>query len=99
MKKTTNPLLWACLPMFMLPPTQVAWGQGADRLEEVVVTANRRESTLLDTPLAVSAFDASSLEKFVITGAQDLPCSKSSLHKYGSPSTTKPTSSRWRRTI
>jgi iron complex outermembrane recepter protein len=55
-------------------------------LEEVIVTANRRESALLDTPIAVTAFDASSMEKFSIDGAQDLVARTPSLSMTGTPS-------------
>ncbi|MCB1623411.1 MAG: TonB-dependent receptor, partial [Pseudomonadales bacterium] len=42
---------------------------GGDQLAEVVVTARRREETLQDVPLAVSAFSATSLEQ---VGASDI---------------------------
>jgi outer membrane receptor protein involved in Fe transport len=40
-----------------------AFAQNTLALEEIVVTAQRRESTLLDAPIAVSAFDANEIER------------------------------------
>src|SRR5262245_62795441 len=50
--------------------TQVAWAQ--DALEEIVVTATRREQNLQDVPLAVVAFTAESLEVQGIENMEDL---------------------------
>jgi iron complex outermembrane receptor protein len=41
-------------------------------LEEIVVTARRREERLQDTPIAVSAFTADSLERQQIFNTEDL---------------------------
>lgn len=41
-------------------------------LEEVIVTAEKRESTVLDTALAISAFDQAALDRNGITRVQDL---------------------------
>ena len=41
-------------------------------LEEVVVTANKRESNLMDTPSAVSSYDSSTLNELGIDNALDL---------------------------
>ncbi|MGH7805309.1 MAG: TonB-dependent receptor, partial [Candidatus Binatia bacterium] len=41
-------------------------------LEEIVITASRRETTLEDTPLAVSAFDQTALEQREISTIEDL---------------------------
>jgi len=41
-------------------------------LEEIIVTANKRESVLMETASAVSAFDASMLKQLNIKGALDL---------------------------
>jgi iron complex outermembrane recepter protein len=50
--------------------TQVAWAQ--DALEEIVVTATRREQNLQDVPLAVVAFTADSLKVQGIENMEDL---------------------------
>lgn len=52
-----------------LIPT-VALGQSA--LEEVVVTARKREETLQETPVAVSAFTGETLEELGLTNISDL---------------------------
>lgn len=41
-------------------------------LEEVVVTAQRREESLQETPIAVSAFDQTQLEELKVTSLDDL---------------------------
>ncbi|MFT6274668.1 MAG: iron complex outermembrane receptor protein [Halioglobus sp.] len=41
-------------------------------LEEIIVTANKRESALMQTAAALSAFDSNSLEELSIQGALDL---------------------------
>ena len=56
------------------------------QLEEIVVTASKRQTTLLDTPLAVTAFDAAALETFSIDDAQDLAARTPSLSITGTPS-------------
>ena len=41
-------------------------------LEEVVVTAQKREQTLQEAPIAVSAFDADSIERLRIRNVEDV---------------------------
>jgi len=41
-------------------------------LEEIVVTATKRETSIQDTPLAITAFDANSLEENHVTDIYDL---------------------------
>ncbi len=47
-------------------------GSGATTIGEVVVTAERRETNLQDTPIAVSAFSADTLKNEKVLGGQDL---------------------------
>lgn len=47
-------------------------GMAQDALEEITVTAQRREETLQQVPLAVTAFSQRDLERFNITEALDL---------------------------
>ncbi len=47
-------------------------GRQAGALEEVVVTARKREESLQDTPIAISAFSAAALERQQITSTEDL---------------------------
>ncbi|MCB1690372.1 MAG: TonB-dependent receptor [Halioglobus sp.] len=41
-------------------------------LEEIIVTANKREASLMDSAASISAFDAATLNQLGITDAQDL---------------------------
>ena len=41
-------------------------------LEEVIVTADRKEQSLLDTPISVTAFDSGMNEDYQITNNKDL---------------------------
>ena len=45
-----------------LAPAEVSFAQGADEMEEVVVTAQKREESLQDTPISVAAFASEELE-------------------------------------
>jgi iron complex outermembrane receptor protein len=51
---------------------QAQQGQSRTQLEEIVVTAERREASLQDVPIAVSAFSAQALQNRQITQAADL---------------------------
>jgi iron complex outermembrane receptor protein len=46
--------------------------EGGRRIEEVVVTAERRESTVSDTSISITAFGEQMLEDFGIAGADEL---------------------------
>jgi len=63
----------ATIAMSLLTNTAVAQ-HGGQRvaLEEIIVTANKRESALLETAAAVSAFDASTLQQLGIQNALDI---------------------------
>lgn len=52
-------------------PTLAAEG-GDRRIEEVIVTAERRESTVSDTAISISAFDSQFIENFNIRNQEDL---------------------------
>ncbi|MEZ5572973.1 MAG: TonB-dependent receptor [Halioglobus sp.] len=57
-------------------------GWGADRansLEEIIVTANKRESSLMETSASISAFDSATLNELGIDGSQDLTARTPSL--------------------
>ena len=49
----------------------VAHAQDGGGLEEIVVTAQRREQNLQDVPISVSAFSAEQIEKQNVRGATD----------------------------
>ncbi len=49
-----------------------AAGSAMAQLEEVVVTAQKREQSLQDIPIAVTAFDESAIDKQGIANVKDL---------------------------
>lgn len=61
------------------------WAQG---LEEVVVTAQKREQSLQDAPIAIAAFDASALEQKGVSNIDDLGTSVPNVKITRSPSNT-----------
>lgn len=46
--------------------------QSAAALDDIIVTAQRREQSLQDVPIAITAFDAETLERTNATGIQDI---------------------------
>ena len=64
-------LLLSCIvTSTVLVPTALAAGSSA--LEEVIVTARKREESLQDTPLAVSAFTGAALLKAGVSNLADI---------------------------
>lgn len=53
-------------------PAQTAESRPSAALEEVVVTAERREASLQSVPVPITAITAESIEKLQVTSAQDL---------------------------
>ncbi|MDY6947105.1 MAG: TonB-dependent receptor [Pseudomonadota bacterium] len=75
----TGARAWATalqLPIIMSFTVPAAAASAEERqagaLEEVVVTARKREESLQDTPIAISAFSAAALERQQITSTEDL---------------------------
>ncbi len=64
----------SCLVALISPLSVTSAGEseGAGALEEVVVTARKREESLQETPIAISAFSAAALERQQITSTEDL---------------------------
>lgn len=60
----------ASLPVSALPA--MAQDSGSVAVEEIIVTATRRETTLQDTPLAISAFAQATLDENHVVSARDL---------------------------
>ena len=56
-----------------LPSAAAEQGYG---IEEIVVRAQRREETIQDVPIAVSAFDADALDRYQIDTFSDLQFSR-----------------------
>ena len=54
------------------PPPALAQEEAAVGLEDIVVTAQRREERLQDIPLAVTAFTSEDLERSAAAGIQDV---------------------------
>jgi len=53
-------------------PMPEAAAQGKGKLEEVVVTARKRDESLLDVPLAITAFTAGDIERLALKELPDL---------------------------
>lgn len=68
----------AALMLGALAATPAAWAQDQDRaqgaagLEEIVVSARKREEALLEVPIAITAFSAEQLEKAQIFDLREL---------------------------
>ncbi len=67
---------------FLLPP---AHAQESEALEEIIVTARKREETLAEIPMAITAFSAEQLERGGFTTLQDLSFQTAGMqfHKQG----------------
>ena len=65
-------LLAACVGLATLPGTAMAQKSASKAgLEEIVVTAQRREQNLQDVPIAISAFTAENIEKNMFADVSD----------------------------
>src|SRR3982750_2513047 len=66
-------------------PTTGPQDSAAETLESIVVTARRREESLQDTPVAVTALSAAALERQQATGTMDLDkiAPNIQFHSYG----------------
>ena len=62
---------------FLLPASHA---QESAALEEIVVTARKREETLAEIPMAITAFSAEQLERAGFTGLQDLSFQTAGMH-------------------
>lgn len=57
--------------MALQAPVPLTWGDG-NRLEEIIVTANKREASQMDTAASISAFNSAIMDQLGITGSEDL---------------------------
>ena len=64
----------------------------AQALEEVLVTAERRESSLQDTPISITALTSDGIEKRGITSTDDMFASMPSMGGYSAPGSRGATS-------
>src|SRR5689334_7334900 len=55
------------------PSAPAAAGSGSRVVEEIVVTAQKREERLADVPISVQAFSGDKLEALGVKGPMDLP--------------------------
>lgn len=75
-------LAGAAIPALVIPQTALAQAENAETapvVNEIVVTANRREELAQDVPIAITAFAPERLEQQGITKEQDLQASVPSL--------------------
>jgi len=56
-------IVWLILPSIIFGASSVASQENSLMLEEIIVTAERREGILQEVPVAVSAFDANEIER------------------------------------
>ena len=70
MKNLTYLLLFFFLPILII--TSETYAQGKMVLDEIIVTAERRETNLQQTPIAVSAFSEIQIERRQISETLDL---------------------------
>ncbi len=74
MSQKTRALALAAVPFAIAPMAQAAVPQASDntQFEAVIVTAQKREQSIYDVPVAISAFTADSIEKQGITDLTDI---------------------------
>ncbi len=56
-------ILFVSLGLMSIQPAAVWAQEGASALEEIIVTARKREESLMETPISISAFSGDTLEK------------------------------------
>ena len=81
----TLPLVLATTAVAQDTPAPQPQAEEATTLEQIVITARRREESLQDTPVAVTALSAAALERQQIVGTTDLDKIAPNLqfHSYG----------------
>ena len=56
----------------LLATTMPAWTQGFLEIEEIVVTARKKEESLQDVPISISAFTSETIDRLNIRGTDDI---------------------------
>ena len=57
--------------LLFFPVSNSAFGAEERRLEEIIVTAERREASISDTSISITAFNAEAIEDFGIRNQED----------------------------
>ena len=65
-------LYWLCLPSAMLLASQAAIAQESSVLEEIIVTARKREENVLEIPESLTTFTGGMVERANINGLEDI---------------------------
>ncbi len=76
----TQPLIVAAVIAGVFSPVVNAAGEADFTLEEVIVTAQKRSTTIQETPIAITAFTGEMLASAVVTDAADLNGKSPNLH-------------------
>lgn len=69
---TGNKRHLSCLIWLLATSTSLTAVPALAQLDEIVITAERRESTIIDTPISITAFDAKKLETFRVERSIDI---------------------------
>jgi len=69
---TACPSLLCCACLVFPPAWAAEESVSARRIEEIIVTAEKRESTVSDTSISITAFGQEQIEEFGIQGADEL---------------------------
>jgi iron complex outermembrane receptor protein len=72
MNNKNNVIVPIALVVLGITSFEQALAQGRGQIEEVIVTANKREQNLQDVPMAISAFSGDQLENYQIGNIEDL---------------------------
>ena len=75
-KTVTRTILYSAAGLVLLAAasinTAIAQETGATALEEVIVTARKREESLQDSPVVISALSKETIDDFAITSIEDI---------------------------
>ena len=65
-----NRVIKSCLILALVPTAWTAWAESSE-IEEVIVTANKREQAVQDIPMNISVLDAVTIEERGIYRPED----------------------------